>query len=206
MLGHKGYVIKEYFANYFLHRSDVTIDLESNSMNVHCVRTEPWKITLMDTGINTMTGGRIKRAEKYIGDETFMLTYGDGVGDVNIAELLSFHKQHGKLTTVTAVQPGGRFGALELDNDGNVRRFVEKPMGDGAWINGGFFVCEPGVLKYIGDDKCVWEFGPLENLAKDRQLMAYKHRGFWRPMDTLRDKRELSALWERGEAKWKVWG
>ncbi len=205
LLGYKGYVIKEYFANYFLHQATVTIDMTNNSMEVHDVRSEPWKITLQDTGIHTMTGGRIRRSAKFAGDQTFMLTYGDGVGDVNIAELLAFHKSHGKLLTVTSVQPVGRFGALDLDNDGNVLNFIEKPKGDGAWINGGFFVCEPGVFDYIKDDMSVWEKEPLENLSKDGQLVAYRHRGFWRPMDTLRDKNELNTLWESGKAPWKTW-
>ena len=203
-LGYKGYVIKEYFANYFLHMSDVTIDLKNNQMEIHDVKAEPWKVTLVDTGLNTMTGGRIKRVQKYIGNDTFMLTYGDGVANINIKELLEFHKRHGKFATVTAVQPSGRFGALDLD-EGKVKAFKEKPKGDGAWINGGFFVLEPQVFDYINGDETIWEREPLENLAKDGQLMAYKHTGFWKPMDTLRDKRELQVLWESGEAPWKIW-
>ena len=203
-LGYKGYVIKEYFANYFLHMSDVTIDLKNNQMEVHTVKAEPWKVTLVDTGLNTMTGGRIKRVKDYIGNETFMLTYGDGVGNINIKSLLEFHKQHGKYATLTAVQPSGRFGALDIE-DIQVKNFKEKPKGDGAWINGGFFVLEPQIFEYIEGDETIWERDPLENLAKDGQLMAYKHTGFWKPMDTLRDKRELESLWQSGNPPWKVW-
>ncbi len=203
-LGYKGYVIKEYFANYFLHMSDVTIDLKNNQLEIHNVKAEPWKVTLVDTGLNTMTGGRIKRVQKYIGNETFMLTYGDGVANINIKELLEFHKNHGKFATVTAVQPSGRFGALDLE-DGKVKAFKEKPKGDGAWINGGFFVLEPQIFEYIDGDETIWERDPLENLARDGQLMAYKHTGFWKPMDTLRDKRELESLWQSGNPPWKVW-
>ena len=203
-LGYKGYVIKEYFANYFLHMSDVTIDLKNNQMEIHDVKAEPWKVTLVDTGLNTMTGGRIKRVQKYIGNDTFMLTYGDGVANINIKELLEFHKKHGKFATVTAVQPSGRFGALDLDEN-KVKAFKEKPKGDGAWINGGFFVLEPQIFDYIKGDETIWERDPLENLAKDGQLMAYRHTGFWKPMDTLRDKRELESLWQSGNPPWKVW-
>ena len=204
-LGYKGYIIKEYFANYFLHMSDVTIDLRANRIEVHSSRSEPWRVTLVDTGLHTQTGGRIKRIQRYIGNETFMLTYGDGVADINIDRLVEFHRKHGKLATVTAVQPPGRFGALELDSDGNVIEFKEKPKGDGAWINGGFFVLESGVFDYIDGDDTIWEREPLEKLAQDGQLVAYKHKGFWKPMDTLRDKRELEALWESGNPPWKVW-
>ncbi|MBK3333204.1 glucose-1-phosphate cytidylyltransferase [Persephonella atlantica] len=203
-LGYKGYVIKEYFANYFLHMSDVTIDLKDNQIEVHNVKAEPWKVTLVDTGLNTMTGGRIKRVKDYVGNKTFMLTYGDGVGDINIKELLEFHKKHGKYATLTAVQPSGRFGALDLESN-QVKAFKEKPKGDGAWINGGFFVLEPQIFDYIKSDETIWERDPLENLAKDGQLVAYKHTGFWKPMDTLRDKRELEALWQSGNPPWKVW-
>ncbi|WP_457625254.1 glucose-1-phosphate cytidylyltransferase [Persephonella sp.] len=203
-LGYKGYVIKEYFSNYFLHMSDVTIDLKSNQMEIHNVKTEPWRVTLIDTGLSTMTGGRIKRIQPYVGNETFMLTYGDGVGNINIRELLEFHKKHGKYATLTAVQPSGRFGALDL-NGNEIKAFKEKPKGDGAWINGGFFVLEPQIFNYIEGDETIWERDPLENLAKDGQLMAYKHTGFWKPMDTLRDKRELEALWQSGNPPWKVW-
>lgn len=203
-LGYKGYVIKEYFANYFLHMSDVTIDLKNNQIEVHNIKAEPWKVTLVDTGLNTMTGGRIKRVEDYIGNETFMLTYGDGIGNINIRDLLEFHKTHGKYATLTGVQPSGRFGALDLEET-QVKAFKEKPKGDGAWINGGFFVLEPQIFEYIEGDETIWERDPLENLAKDRQLMAYKHTGFWKPMDTLRDKRELESLWQSENPPWKVW-
>lgn len=204
-LGYKGYLIKEYFTNYFLHQSDVTIDLKDNRMEVHDCKAEPWKVTLIDTGLNTMTGGRIKRIQKYVGDETFMLTYGDGVTNANLLKLLEFHKTHGKYATLTAVQPSGRFGALSLDDNNCVNSFFEKPKGDGAWINGGFFVLEPGVFDFIEGDKTTWEREPLENLAKDGQLVAYRHEGFWRCMDTLRDKIELEELWCSGNAPWAKW-
>lgn len=204
-LGYKGYVIKEYFANYFLHNSDVTIDLSNNSLHVHNTYTEPWKITLVETGINSMTGGRIKRIERHVEDKPFLLTYGDGVGDINISELVKYHNLSDKLCTVTAVQPSGRFGALNLDEGNSVLSFSEKPKGDGAWINGGFFVCDPQIFSYIKDDFTVWEKEPMENLARDGQMVAYKHEGFWKPMDTLRDKHELEAAWNLGQAKWKVW-
>jgi glucose-1-phosphate cytidylyltransferase len=203
-LGYKGYIIKEFFANYFLHMSDITINLEDNSIKVHSVKTEPWKVTLVDTGLNTMTGGRIKRVQKYIGNETFMLTYGDGVADINIKKLIEFHKKHGKYATVTAVQPSGRFGALEIEGE-KVISFKEKPKGDGSWINGGFFVLEPEIFDYIEGDDTIWEEKPLENLAKDGQLMAFKHEGFWKAMDTLRDKRELEALWQSKNPPWRIW-
>ena len=204
-LGYKGHIIKEYFANYFLYNSDVTIDLQNNKLIVHNNRTEPWKVTLVDTGLHTQTGGRIKRIQKYVENETFMLTYGDGVGNINIKELVEFHKKHGKIATVTAVQPSGRFGVLDIDSSGNVKSFIEKPKGDGAWINGGFFVLEPRVFDYIKGDETIWERKPLENLAKDGELVAYKHKGFWKCMDTLRDKQELEKLWESGNPPWKVW-
>ncbi|MBW3127598.1 glucose-1-phosphate cytidylyltransferase [Hymenobacter profundi] len=204
-LGYKGYVIKEYFANYFLHKSDVTINLKENSLQVHDSFAEPWNITLVDTGMNTMTGGRIKRVKQHIGDETFFLTYGDGVADVNIGESLAYHQQSGKLCTVTAVQPSGRFGALNFGEQDEVTSFTEKPKGDGAWINGGFFVCEPGVIDYIKDDTTIWEREPLEGIAAADQMQAYKHHGFWKPMDTLRDKVELEGDWQQGVAKWKIW-
>jgi len=204
-LGYKGYLIKEYFTNYFLHQSDLTLDLKSNQIEWHGSQAEPWKITLKDTGLNTMTGGRIKRAQDFVQKETFMLTYGDGVGSVNVDELLRFHKSHGKYCTVTSVQPSGRFGALNLDDRNNVYSFQEKPKGDGAWVNGGFFVCEPEVFNYIEGDYTIWEKDPLENLAKAGQLMAYKHHGFWKPMDTLRDKIELENLWNSDNAEWKIW-
>jgi glucose-1-phosphate cytidylyltransferase len=204
-LGYKGYVIKEYFANYFLHKSDVTINLKENSMQVHDSFAEPWNITLVDTGLNTMTGGRIRRVRQHIGNETFLLTYGDGVADVNVRESLAFHQQSGKLCTVTAVQPSGRFGALNFGEQQDVVSFTEKPKGDGAWINGGFFVCEPSVIDYIADDATIWEREPLEQIAAAGQMQAYKHHGFWKPMDTLRDKFELETEWQTGHAKWKKW-
>ncbi len=204
-LGYKGYVIKEYFANYFLHMADVTIDLSNNEIEVHNAKAEPWKVTLVDTGLNTMTGGRIKRIQEFVSNETFMLTYGDGVGNIDIRALVEFHKKHGKYATVTAVQPSGRFGALDLKEGGMVLSFREKPKGDGAWINGGFFVLEPQIFDYIKGDDTIWEREPLENLAKDGQLVAYKHKGFWKCMDTLRDKNELESLWQSGNPPWKVW-
>ncbi|MDR3217846.1 MAG: glucose-1-phosphate cytidylyltransferase [Dysgonamonadaceae bacterium] len=204
-LGYKGYVIKEYFVNYFLHQSDVTIDLKNNITTVHNNHVEPWTIALVDTGIDTMTGGRIKRIQSYIGNETFMLTYGDGVSDVDIKALVEFHKRNHKYCTVTAVQPSGRFGALVFDENDSVTSFEEKPSGDGAWINGGFFVCEPQVFDHIAGDSTIWERAPMENLAKNNQMVAFKHTGFWRPMDTLRDKNELEAVWEQNKAKWKIW-
>nr|WP_295931007.1 glucose-1-phosphate cytidylyltransferase [uncultured Dyadobacter sp.] len=204
-LGYKGYVIKEYFANYFLHQSDVTFDMKENKMEIHNSQAEPWKVTLVDTGFDTMTGGRVKRVADYLRNEPFLLTYGDGVGSVNIREALDYHQKNKKLLTVTAVQPSGRFGALNIGDTNLVHSFLEKPKGDGAWINGGFFVCEPGVLEYIKDDSTVFEAGPLENIAADGQMIAYKHHGFWKPMDTLRDKQELENLWNSGQAPWKNW-
>ncbi len=205
-LGYKGYVIKEYFANYFLHHCDVTFDFtDSSNRIIHNRRAEPWRVTLVDTGLNTMTGGRIRRVMEYVGNETFMMTYGDGVGDVRLDRLLEFHKQHGKFATVTSVQPSGRFGALDIDESDNVSSFQEKPRGDGSWINGGFFVLEPEAFNYIDGDETVWERKPLEELAKSGQLAAFKHGGFWKPMDTLRDKKELESLWDTGTAPWKVW-
>lgn len=204
-LGYKGYVVKEYFANYFMHKSDVTIDLKDNSVKVHESGAEPWTITLVDTGLNSMTGGRIKRVQKHIGNEPFLLTYGDGVSDVNINELVKRHKAGGKLCTVTSVQPSGRFGALNLDASNQVNSFLEKPKGDGAWINGGFFVCEPGVFNYIDGDSTTFENEPMQNLATDGQMIAYLHNGFWKPMDTLRDKMELETSWEANKAPWKNW-
>ncbi|MEQ1665851.1 MAG: glucose-1-phosphate cytidylyltransferase [Bdellovibrionales bacterium] len=202
--GYKSYVIKEYFANYFLHLSDVTFDLKNNKMEVHHNDSEPWKVTLVDTGEDTMTGGRIKRVAKYIGDEDFCLTYGDGVSDVNIAELLKFHKAHGGLATLTAAQPPGRFGALSIE-DTMIKSFKEKPVGDSNWINGGFFVLSPKVIDLIKDDSTVWEKEPLEKLAQSQQLHAFHHSGFWQPMDTLRDKTQLEQLWSSGKAPWKTW-
>ena len=204
-LGYKGYVIKEYFINYFNHMSDFMVDLSNGKIERHNSKAEPWKITLVDTGLNTMTGGRIKRIKKYVQDETFMLTYGDGVGNIDLAELLSFHRQHGELATITAVQPPGRFGALNLAAQDRVVSFSEKPIGDGAWINGGFFVLEPGIFDYIRGDETLWEQDPLERLAKEGNLYAFKHYGFWKPMDTLRDKRDLEELWMSGKAPWKIW-
>lgn len=204
-LGYKGYVVKEYFANYFLHKSDVTIDMSDNSIKVHDSQAEPWKITLVDTGNDSMTGGRIKRIQKHVGNEPFMLTYGDGVSDVNIRELLKFHQSHGKYCTVTSVQPSGRFGALDLSEDQTVMSFMEKPKGDGAWINGGFFVCQPEVFNYIDGDATIFEKSPMERLAADRQMKAYNHSGFWKPMDTIRDKHELEEDWSNNLAKWKIW-
>lgn len=205
-LGYKGYCIKEHFAHYFLHESDVTFDFRNQSERmVHHHTAEPWQVTLVSTGVETMTGGRVKRARDYIGDEPFMLTYGDGVANVNIAELVAYHKAHGKLATVTSIQPAGRFGALDLDSNNQVRGFKEKPKGDGAWINGGFFVMEPQVIDYIAGDSTILEKEPLERLAHDNQLVSYKHHGFWQPMDTLRDKNYLEDLWAAGTAPWKVW-
>ncbi|AJE04196.1 glucose-1-phosphate cytidylyltransferase [Geobacter pickeringii] len=204
-LGFKGYMIKEYFSNYFLHMSDVTFDMKNNAMEVHQQYAEPWKVTLVDTGADSMTGGRVKRVAPYIGNETFMLTYGDGVANVDVAALVESHTRHGRQATVTSVQPMGRFGALDLSGDNTVRGFQEKPKGDGSWINGGFFVLEPGVLGRIEGDSTVFEKEPLEGLARDGELVAYKHDGFWQPMDTLRDKNYLEELWSTGNAPWKLW-
>lgn len=203
-LGYKGYVIKEYFANYFLHMSDVTFDMQNNRMHVHEQHAEPWKITLVDTGETTMTGGRLRRVRDYLDGQSFCFTYGDGVADINLSALLLQHDKSGKLATVTAVQPPGRFGALDLDN-GQVRAFQEKPLGDGGWINGGFFVLEPGVFDYLHGDDQAWEQEPLRQLAHDGQLAAYTHHGFWQPMDTLRDKILLEDLWHSGKAPWRCW-
>ena len=203
-LGYKGYVIKEYFANYFLHMSDVTIDMEHNKMEVHQKGAEPWRVTLLDTGEDTQTGGRLKRVAGYLGEEDFCFTYGDGVADVNISELIAFHKSNKVKATMTAVQPPGRVGALVL-KDHLITSFQEKPKGDGGWINGGFFVLSPKVIDYIVGDTSVWEREPLEGLAKDQQLAAYFHRGFWQPMDTLRDKGHLEELWASGTPPWKRW-
>ena len=206
LLGYKGYYIKEYFTNYFLHQNDVTVDLKENKISFHGNTVEPWSITLVDTGIEAMTGGRIKRARKYAGDERFMLTYGDGLCDINMLDQLDFHKSHGKLITMAAVQPDGKFGAFDHTDSGQVSRFVEKPRGDGSWINGGFFICEPGVFDYIDDsEKVIFEEAPLQNLAADGELFIYKHPGFWKCMDTLRDKLDLNNLWAKGDAPWKIW-
>ncbi len=203
--GYKGYVIKEYFANYFLHQSDVTFNMKENSMDVHEKRAEPWTVTLVDTGDNSMTGGRLAKVEKYIrNDDAFCLTYGDGLSDVNISKLIAFHRKHGKDATLTAIYPPGRFGALDIKDD-QIKQFNEKPKGDGALINGGFFVLSPKVLKRISGDDCIWEQEPLIGLAKDNNLMAYTHDGFWRPMDTLRDKVYLQKLWDESKAPWKLW-
>lgn len=203
-LGYKGYVIKEYFSNYFLHMSDVTFCMRENRMEIHQKFAEPWKVTLVDTGENTMTGGRLRRVADYIDDDTFCFTYGDGVSDVDISDLIAYHKSSGKQATVTAIQPPGRYGALCIEN-GTVQHFQEKPSGDGAWINGGFFVLEPSVLQYIDGDDTVWEQYPLNELAFSGQLMAYQHQGFWQAMDTLRDKTQLEELWSTGLAPWKRW-
>lgn len=204
-LGYKGYLIKEYFANYFLHMSDVTFDMSENKMEVHYHNVEPWRITLVDTGENTLTGGRLKRVSEYVqNEEAFCFTYGDGVADVDISQLTAYHKHHGKLATVTAVQPPGRYGALDMSN-GQVNGFVEKPKGEGGWINGGFFVLSPEVLEYIIGDSSSWESDPIVRLAAEGKLMAFEHHGFWQPMDTLRDKNHLEALWESGNAPWKIW-
>ncbi len=203
--GYKGYVIKEYFANYFLHMSDVTFDMQQNKMEVHHQKAEPWRVTLVDTGDNSMTGGRLKRVASYVKDEeAFCFTYGDGVSDIDITALVRFHQQHGKKATVTAVQPPGRYGALKLDGK-SVRGFIEKPQGDGGWINGGFFVLSPKCIDLIVDDSSTWESEPLSKLAAQDELKAYSHNGFWQPMDTLRDKTHLEELWQNGKAPWKVW-
>jgi glucose-1-phosphate cytidylyltransferase len=203
-LGYRGYVIKEFFANYYLHSCDVTFDLAGNGMEIHQSSAEPWRVTLVDTGAETMTGGRLRRVFDYVRDESFCFTYGDGVADVDIGALVDFHHGHGALATVTAVQPPGRFGALELEGE-RVTGFAEKPHGESGWINGGFFVLSPGVESYLGDDATVWEREPMEGLARDGQLAYYTHRGFWQPMDTLRELRQLQALWESGRAPWKTW-
>lgn len=205
-LGYKGYYIKEYFAHYFLHESDVTFDFRNGNQNItHNHSAEPWKVTLVNTGIDTMTGGRVKRIQPYIGNERFMLTYGDGVANVNIRELVEFHQSSGKLAAVTSVQPAGRFGALDITDQNEVRGFQEKPKGDNIWINGGFFVLKPEVFDYIDGDHTIFEKEPLEKFANAGELVAYKHNGFWQPMDTLRDKNYLEDLWAQGKAPWKIW-
>ncbi|MFZ3025336.1 glucose-1-phosphate cytidylyltransferase [Pseudomonas sp.] len=204
-LGYKGYAIKDFFANYFLHTSDVTFDMQNNRMEVHQNYSDPWRVTLVDTGDDTMTGGRLKRVARYLeSEQAFCFTYGDGVSDLDIGALLAFHRGHGKLATVTAVQPPGRYGALDLAGE-QVQGFVEKPRGDGGWINGGFFVLSPKVLPYIAEDATAWEAEPLTRLAQEGQLMAFEHAGFWHPMDTLRDKNYLEQLWQSGAAPWKLW-
>jgi glucose-1-phosphate cytidylyltransferase len=204
-LGYKGYIIKEYFANYYLHKSNVTIDLKNNSLKIHDSQAEPWTVTLVDTGNESMTGGRIKRIQPFTDNETFLLTYGDGVGDINIKELIEFHKQHGKICTVTTVQPSGRFGVVNISESNEVVSFSEKPKGDGSWINGGYFVCEPEIFNFIQGDDTVWEKEPLENIAQQGEMHAFKHNGFWRPMDTLKDKSDLNELWNENKAPWKIW-
>jgi glucose-1-phosphate cytidylyltransferase len=205
LCGYKGYMIKEYFAHYFLHIADMTIDLTLNTIEHHNNQAEPWKVTLIDTGLETMTGGRIKRVQKYVGNEPFMLTYGDGVADIDLNKLNEFHKNHGKLITMTSVLPEGRFGALHIDSNDMVKSFQEKPQGDGSWINGGFFVCQPEVFNYISGDTTIFEREPLENLAHDGQLFTYKHHGFWKPMDTQRDKNIMEELIEKNKAPWIKW-
>ncbi len=201
--GYKGYIIKEYFANYFLHRSDVTFDIKNNKMEVHKKFAEPWKVTLVDTGLDTMTGGRLKKVESYLDNETFCFTYGDGISNINISELLKFHKDTGTTATVTAVQPPGKFGRMNL-KENIVNHFEEKPIGDEGWINGGYFVLEPSVFKYLKDESTIWEREPLEELAKNKQLSAYKHTGFWQPVDTLWDKNYLENIWKENNASWKI--
>jgi len=204
-LGYKGYVIKEYFANYFMHQSDVTFDLKNNKMKIHRNFSEPWKVTLLDTGLNTMTGGRLLRVKNYIGEEPFMMTYGDGVADIKINDLVKFHKDKKQIATLTAVRPTGRFGALKIDKDNKIISFEEKPDSDGSWVNAGFFVLQPEVFNYLTDDETVFERDPLENLAKNDQLNAFYHKGFWMPMDKLSDKNTLEKMWKTGHAKWKIW-
>jgi glucose-1-phosphate cytidylyltransferase len=203
-LGYKGYVIKEYFANYFLHMSDVTFDMAENRMEVHQRHAEPWRVTLVDTGQETLTGGRLKRVQHYVGKETFCFTYGDGVADVDISRLVAFHRAEGKAATLTAIQPPGRYGAVSID-DTRVTSFAEKPAGDGAWVNGGYFVLEPGAFDYIANDQTSWESGTLVQMSQDGKLAGYQHAGFWQAMDTLRDKNHLEELWQSGHAPWKVW-
>jgi len=203
-LGYKGYMIKEYFANYFLHTSDITIDMKNNELEVHQKHTEPWKVTMIDTGLNTMTGGRLKKIQKYVENETFCFTYGDGLSDINITNLLKFHKTNKTFATTTAVQPPGRYGALKLKNN-KVDKFTEKPLGDGSLVNGGYFVLEPEVFDYVKGNNTVWEKEPLENLATENQLSAFIHKGFWHALDTLRDKNNLEELWNSKNTPWKVW-
>ena len=205
LLGYKGYIIKEFFYNYFLHQSDVTINLKNNSMKIHQNQSEPWKVTLLETGVSTLTGGRIKRAKDYIDDKDFLLTYGDGLSDIDIKKTVEFHLSHGKCVTMTAVQPDGRYGSLDIKDDNSVLSFKEKPKGDGSWINGGFFVCKPEVLNYIDGDLTTFEQEPLINLAKDRELVSFKHRGFWKCMDTLKDKNDFNKMWKNGDSLWKKW-
>lgn len=207
LTGYKSHVIKDYFVHYYQQYSDITVDMQNNSVEIHKMQTEPWKVTMLYTGQNTMTGSRIKKAQDYIGNEPFMLTYGDGVADIDINELIKAHKSSDKKLTLTAVKPSGKFGALDISNDGSINSFKEKPQGDGNWINGGFMVCEPEVFDYIDAkrDDVIFEREPLENLASDRQLNSYKHRGFWRPMDTLKDKNDLTEMWMTSQAPWAMW-
>lgn len=206
LLGYKGYYIKEYFMNYFLHQSDITLEIQTGKMEILNNSSEPWKVTLLDTGINTMTGARIKKAQKFIGDKPFMLTYGDGVSDINIKELVEFHKSHGKTMTMSSAQPDSRFGALNIEDDNKVTSFQEKLKGEGGWINAGFFVCEAKIFDYLTEDEdLIFEQEPVQNLAKDGELFTFKHNGFWKPMDTLRDKQLLQNMWESNKAPWKVW-
>ena len=202
--GYKGYMVKEYFANYFLHMSDVTFDMKDNHMEVHHKFVEPWKITLIDTGLNTMTGGRLKKIKEYVQDDTFCFTYGDGISDINISNLINFHKKQNTIATLTSVQPPSRFGTVDI-LENKVTSFKEKPVGDGNWINGGYFVLEPSVFDYLKDETTIWEREPLERLAKENQLSAFKHIGFWQSLDTLRDKNQLEKLWSEGKAPWKTW-
>lgn len=206
LTGYKSHVIKDYFVHYYQQYSDITVDMSNNSVEIHKMQTEPWKVTMLYTGQNTMTGGRIKKAQEYIGNEPFMLTYGDGVADIDVNELIKCHKESEKYCTLTSVKPTGKFGALNIEKDGTINSFQEKPDGDGNWINGGFMVCEPQVFDYIQEgDKTIFERAPLENLAKDGQLNAYKHKGFWRPMDTLKDKNDLTEMWQSEQAPWAKW-
>ena len=204
-LGYKGYLIKEYFANYFLHQSDVTFDLGNNTTTIHSSVSESWKVTLVDTGLNTMTGGRVRRIRPYVGNESFMLTYGDGVSDVNLNELVALHKKSSADVTMTAFQPEGRFGILDINNGDVITRFSEKPKGDGSWINGGFMILEPTIFDYLDSDESILERTPLEMIAKNGKIVAYRHEGFWHCMDTLRDKTQLESLWNQGKASWKTW-
>lgn len=203
--GYKQYVIKEYFSNYFLHMTDVTFDTLRNRMEVHQRRAEPWRVTIVDTGLNTMTGGRLKRVREYVGEDTFCMTYGDGLSDVDIRGLIDFHRQQNTLATVTAVRPAARFGALQIDAGNRVKHFVEKPRGDGTWINGGFFVLEAGIFEYLDGDSTIWERTPLERLSRERQLSAFRHEGFWSAVDTLRDRNQMEEIWAGGNAPWKRW-
>jgi len=205
LLGYKGYLIKDYFSNFYLHQNDLIINTEINEIEVLKKRGESWKVTLLETGENTMTGGRIRYAEKYIGNNPFLLTYGDAVADINVKDTVKFHKAHGKSITVTSVRPERRFGSLNILDNGLIQRFSEKPPGDGGWVNGGFFVCEPSVFKYLDSNQTIFERKPLEQLASDGQMIAYKHEGFWQPMDKLSDKEKLCALWEENKAPWKMW-